>query len=297
MNTLLYSPSQAKRIEKVRKKRQKQTMRIANAKTSVVYTRVFYGIACACTLFALVCGILLILTKELYSGQTDELYQRITSLDRERIDKINENVQLTEDNATLQGMLDEVSNLVISLNKENAELRAEIVSLKEELAEYQDREEFYEKYAYALVRSDNSRTDITYDQIKELERLCEERGLSEQAVNLILSISMVESGGDETCKNSTSTASGYGQFLSKTGKFVWTRLMKQNGYNHSIHPFDGMTNLTMMVYYIEYLNEKYDGNMTKLIDEYRGEDDPAYRVKLNEYLKKSGAPPYTELQL
>ncbi len=203
--------------------------------------------------------------------------------------------EITIENENLSNQFNEVSELLaktseiaVSLDKDNESLKEDNLSMQDELNDFRQRAELYDKYDYAIIREeDGSRTDITYDNIKSLEELSAEQGLTEDANQLILSIAMTESRGYETAENSQSTATGFGQFLSGTGKFVYTSLMDGDGiYKHSEMAKDGQTNLDMMVYYISYLDEKYHGNLSSIIDEYRGTHDSTYLAKLDKYLGK-----------
>ena len=55
-------------------------------------------------------------------------------------------------------------------------------------------------------------------------------------------------------------------------------------YVHDTVAKNGKSNLTMMVYYLEHLNDKYNGDMKCIIHEYRGERDEYYKDKVNSFL-------------
>ena len=193
---------------------------------------------------------------------------------------------LSEEFNTTTQLLADVSEIAVSLDEDNMTLKEDNLSLQEELNIYKDREELYNKYEYALYREDGTRTDISYDNLKTLEEQTKEKGMTEEANDLILAIAMTESKGTESAKNINSSASGYGQFLSSTGKFVYTELLGNETYNHSVDALDGNKNITMMVAYIDYLGEKYNGNIIAVMDEYRGIHDDTYLVKIDNYLSK-----------
>lgn len=186
--------------------------------------------------------------------------------------------------------IDECKEQIVALTEINSELEKQnksLASSNEEyynkIQEYTNREELFDKYEYALIRKDGSRTDITYDQLKTVEELCEEKDID---TDLILSICMVESSGTEKARNSTSTASGYGQILAGTGKYVYEKVMKAGVYNHQL-ALDGDTNLQMMVNYIDYLDNR-SGSLYKVIESYRGDpsDLSSYISKIDGYLAK-----------
>ena len=100
---------------------------------------------------------------------------------------------------------------------------------------------------------------------------------------------MTESKGYEEAKNSTSSASGYGQFLTSTSKFVFENLCDFDDRKWSSKvALDGDTNMEMMVAYVEYLYEKKDGDLYAAIDSYRGAHSEAYIAKINSYLATKG---------
>lgn len=203
----------------------------------------------------------------------------------------SQNESLTEEVKLLSKEFDDASNLLadvseiaVTLDKDNETLKEDNLQLQDELNSYKEKQELYDKYDYAIYRDNGTRTDITYDNLKSLEELTKEKGMTEESNQLILSIAMTESKGVETAENPVSTATGYGQFLSSTGRFVYTELMGNDSYVHSEIAKNGETNLQMMAYYIDYLDTKYNGNMVAIIDEYRGIHDESYMGKINKYL-------------
>lgn len=218
---------------------------------------------------------------------------RIGSLNKQVNDLSIENEQLTEELVSvsnefndLSALLYETSDIAISLDHENTELLNYNYELTEIVDSLEERQELYNKYEYALIREDGTRTDITFEHIKSLKDLAIEKGLNDQVIDLILSIVMTESDGYENAKNSKSTASGFGQFLSTTGTFVYERLMNMDEYSHDM-AMNGSLNLEMMTEYLCYLNDKYNGNMDLVINEYRGLDSNEYKNKINHYLANS----------
>ena len=197
---------------------------------------------------------------------------------------VEENKELSTQYNEISEMLASVSEISVDLDKSNNLLKIENKAMGERLKEYKEREELHDKYDYAIERKDGSRTDFSYSELKTLEQLTEEKGLSKETNDLILSIAMTESNGREDAVNSDSTATGYGQFLSSTGKFVYTKLMGNKSYSHELAK-DGKTNISMMVEYVAYLDDKYNGNIGNVLLEYRGVYDQAYLNKINNYLK------------
>ena len=207
-----------------------------------------------------------------------------------------ENSELAKVNKNLSGSYNEVaelsqnmSEISVTLDNENKKLKETCKQQDEDLIKFEERTELYDKYEYAIVRSNGSRTDITYDELKTLEDLTNEKNMSKDVVNLVLALAMTESNGKENAKNTASTATGFGGFLSGTGEFVYKELMgKDANYAHNKTAKDGETNLQMMVYYIDHLNDTCKGNINSIIDSYRGLHDDKYYTSLNKYLGYSG---------
>jgi hypothetical protein len=187
------------------------------------------------------------------------------------------------------------------LAEENANLKNGEVSDNEELNDLRHRAELYDKYNYAIINSmdenlpeDQRRTDITYDQIDMLETLAEENGLSEDAVSLVLAIAMNESRGQEKAKNPHSTATGYCGILDFTGKYLYEDIMgnSEGSYSHDMC-YNGYLNLELCLQYIRYLNNMFGGDVTKVVNSYRGYKDYVYDSELDANLQKAGKSLYT----
>ena len=179
-----------------------------------------------------------------------------------------ENQELVDDNQTLM--------------KEFDELNADY----EELSE---REELFDKYEYAIIRSNHTRTDITYDNLKHLEDIAREEGISQDGIDLCLSFVMNESNGIENAANAVSSARGYGQLLSSTGRFCYTELMGNSSYNHNVDAMDGEKNLEMTLRYLAYLDD-CKPNTEAVVRSYCGGWNEGYVAKLNRYLSKGPTP-------
>lgn len=209
----------------------------------------------------------------------------IANLSTENARLIKENQSISDSYNTLAELMADTSILAVELDDENSILKGRIDDLETALDTYYTRSELYDKYNWAMVRSDGSRTDIQYSQLLSLEELIEDKGMEPETLDLVLAIAMVESNGVEDAKNPESTASGFGGFLSGTGKFVYTELMNNDSYNHSDVAMNGTDNLQMIVYYLDYLNDLYDGNLNEVIRNYRGLDSPSYKAQLNSLLE------------
>ena len=199
--------------------------------------------------------------------------------DEEYKDIAEDNVRLSTDIAILSYMNTVLSEENESLCKSNDDYYNDLYTLYL-------RSELYDKYEYAIVNKEGVRTDISYDQLILLEDLCENTLVDDP--DLYLAWIMVESGGVEKARNSESTASGYGQFLNSTSKWVYNNLCDFDTPWSANAAYDGNTNITMMVAYVNYLYESTDGNLLEAIDKYRGLHSDAYIAKIDSYLATKG---------
>ena len=197
----------------------------------------------------------------------------------------NQSLSSTYNDAVL--ILSDVSEIAYQLDQQNRTLNDDLNDALEKIKQYESREELFDSYEWALFRKDGSRTDISYNDIVTLEELVDEKDLSDDTVDLVLAMAMTESNGNANARNISSSAVGLGQFLSGTGRFVYTSLMGNNAYNHQETASDSETNLEMMVYYLEYLDIKNNHNIERVISCYRGIESPSYKYKINSYLAKN----------
>ena len=197
----------------------------------------------------------------------------------------NQSLSNTYNDAVL--ILSDVSQIAYQLDQQNRTLNDDLNDALEKIKQYESREELFDSYEWALFRENGSRTDIGYNDIVTLEELVDEKDLSDDTVDLVLAMAMTESNGNANARNISSSAVGLGQFLSGTGRFVYTSLMGNNVYNHQETASDSETNLEMMVYYLEYLDVKNNHNIERVISCYRGIESPSYKYKINSYLAKN----------
>lgn len=197
----------------------------------------------------------------------------------------NQSLSSTYNDAVL--ILSDVSQIAYQLDQQNRTLNDDLNDALEKIKQYESREKLFDSYEWALFREDGSRTDISYNDIITLEELVDEKDLSDDTVDLVLAMAMTESNGNANARNISSSAVGLGQFLSGTGRFVYTSLMGNDVYNHQETASDSETNLEMMVYYLEYLDVKNNHNIERVISCYRGIESPGYKYKINSYLAKN----------
>lgn len=296
-NTLYGSRYSAdlKRRNRAAAQRRKKTM---TCNSIIVSSRVFYVIAVLCISLSIATVGAMVFMRNYYNSVISDMDAEIQKLQLENTElhaQIDEFGGIYSETVCL---LDETVDIARTLDETNHQLVSDMKAIDDRLKDYERREELYDKYDYAIIREDNTRTDITYEDLDTLESLVKEKGLSEDTNDLILSLAMTESRGFEDAENSSSTATGLGQILQGTAKFIYEKLMgnPRGSYSHDL-ALDGETNLTMMVYYLDYLGEKYSDNITLVLNEYRGDKDQSYNNKINKYLAKAGAPNVTSIVL
>lgn len=186
-----------------------------------------------------------------------------------------------------------LSVVSVELDKYNAQLVSDNLALKAGIDELKERQELFDKYQYAFFYG-NERTDITYEQVKNLEELAKEKSLSEDSVNLVLAIAMNESGGKEKIKNPSSSAAGYCGLIKSTARFAYEDLMgnPKGSYNFDL-VYDGDLNLAMSLETLDYLYNYHGDNLTTAVISYRGKYVPSYMNKLNNNLHTVGKDLYT----
>ena len=171
--------------------------------------------------------------------------------------------------------VDELENKVVELTNEIEKKQSELESINNSITDKQSKlneisaeVDLIEKYNYALYDTEEKRNDITLDILKFVDTKCIEKNLDP---NLVLGIIMVESEGHAGVTNKHSGAAGLGQFIPETGEFIATNYLNLS-YDHSTTPYDGDTNVAMIVEYLSYLFDKYNGDTISVIKEYSGGD-------------------------
>lgn len=201
-----------------------------------------------------------VLSSELKSSEAVVMYQ------------YNVNKELNETNKALDKQISKLKKVTKKLNKELDNSISRLTT--------------YEKYKYVVFNKAGKRTDVTYEQLKTGEQMMKKKGYDP---DLLFSIVMVESTGRANAYNRGSGAAGYGQFMPRTGEFVYEKLLKLGTYNHNTTPKNGDINIKMVAKYIEYLYSKYDGNIVRGIREYCGGGSSftaSYISKVDSYLPK-----------
>jgi uncharacterized protein YoxC len=247
-----------------------------------------HAIAIAITLLAICIslGVRYYITQENYSEAQKQIRSLTTKLETTQ----NSLETMTDDYNTLveesEEYLANYKSVVSELEAQNKKVVKANKKLRTRLNELEAREELFDKYEYALYDKMGNRTDLTYDQVTTGEELMLEKGMDP---DLLFGIIMTESGGDETASNSTSSARGYGQLLSSTGKMVYEQIQGHGSgtYNHSM-AYTGSVNISMTVSLLAYFRKQGYSLMTT-IRRYRGINDvSSYIATINSYIKKNG---------
>ena len=190
-----------------------------------------------------------------------------------------ENIKLSLCDESNKKQIIALSSALLTIDNQNIELVNQYNEVSEKLTDLEAREELYDKYSYA-INYRGQRTDITYEQLQTVERVCEENDVDP---DLLLGVILTESGGNEKAKNSSSTAMGYGQLLQGTAKRVYEKYMdKDDTYKHD-YALDGNLNIEMAAVYLGELI-KTKGSVREALYSYRGLRDDNY---VNSVLSKS----------
>ena len=225
-----------------------------------VITTILFGVMCISTLILI--------------SQNQKLNKELTTIKNE----YNKQDKTISDLESVVTDLDTQLHQVADVNK----------TYVDELTEFRQRSELYDKYSYAIINESGKRTELKYEEIKYGEELMQAKGLNP---HLMFGTIMVESGANPNAVNKKSGATGYGQFLNSTAKFVWTKLLNNESFDPNVMK-DGKSNILMMAEYYEYLNS-YKSGTFEIIKQYSGNstDEGArnYLAKINRYTNKVGA--------
>lgn len=139
----------------------------------------------------------------------------------------------------------------------------------------------YSPYLYYYGK----RNDLNAECLYVLETECVKWGLDPY---VMLGVIMTESGGNASATNSKSTARGFCQILSGTGKSIYEDTLGhgKGTYNHNM-AFNPETNLRMGVALLGSLQKRY--GLYNAIQRYRGKSDiSGYVASINKYMGMSG---------
>lgn len=208
---------------------------------------------------------------------------------KDEIISLNDEISsLTTEIADNETVMMDMKDTIIELDTQLQNVSNVNKSYVDELTELRSRSELYNKYSYAIINDSGQRTHLTYEEIKLGEQLMIEKGYDP---DLMFGTIMVESGGNPNAVNTSSGATGYGQFLNSTAEYVWTRLLNNNNYHSEIRK-DGKSNIQMMAEYYDHLYSQgkstfgvikhYSGNSTD-------EGAARYLARINRFTQKVGA--------
>lgn len=197
---------------------------------------------------------------------------------------LNNYMEIQEENKNLEDKIQGIVADMVAIDYENCQLIEANDRYYDQLTIFSERSELYDKYEYTIL-FDGQRTDIQYDQLKTGIDIMEENGIDP---NILFSVIMTESHGVENAKNSTSTASGYGQLLVSTGKSVYEKYMdNEPGTFDKEMLLDGETNITIAANYLSQLIDN-SSNLTEALYKYRGIPDSKWLNSVNKYLVEGG---------
>lgn len=165
----------------------------------------------------------------------------------------------------------ELDNIISEIETKKAELEiitSQIESEQSRLNDVSEQTSLLDSYDYVLYDLVGNRNDMTLELVQLGVEKCNEKNINP---DLLFGIIMVESQGYASVTNSSSGAAGLGQFMPTTGKYIANTYLNID-YDHSTTPYDSSTNISMIVEYLAYLSEKYNGDIISMIKEYSGGD-------------------------
>ena len=148
-----------------------------------------------------------------------------------------------------------------------------------------DREEILDDNdRYEEIKTLYSFIDMDDDHVFYLINKCYENDIDP---DILLAIIWTESNFNYEAKNKYSSASGYGQFIKSTGKFVFNQLYEDEEYIHEIHSKDPYIAIDMLICYFKRCIS-VDGKIETALTIYRGLNDKKYIAsikKKRDYIK------------
>lgn len=188
--------------------------------------------------------------------------------------------------AELTHTIGDLNNTLQETDKQLRHVASVNESYVDELNTLRNRAELYDKYEYAIIYGGN-RTELTYEEIQLGEELMLSKGYDP---HLMFGSIMVESNANPNAVNKSSGATGYGQFLDSTARWVWTSLMGNDSYYSDIRK-DGKVNILMMATYYDYLYSVTDSTF-KVVKCYSGnstdEGTRRYIARVNKFIGQVG---------
>lgn len=157
----------------------------------------------------------------------------------------------------------EMESKVMLLSENNQLLRDQFNDLrKSEEVTFSTLQKYW--YVFKDAPKDSG---LTLSDIVHLDKVCKEQDVNPDVMCAIFN---VESDYRIKCRSTLSTATGLGQVLKGTGKYIYNTLLSNTDpYDHSM-ALNAKTNMTMSVRYVRYLLDKCNQNTTKAIQYYNG---------------------------
>ena len=170
----------------------------------------------------------------------------------------------------LRQVTDNYNNSVKAIEEMNSKYQA----LYNEYKDYQEdvgfsSEKLYNianKYRY-VIENTPKRSELTLENLVYMDQLAEQYDINP---HIVTSLFETESSYDSTAKNKDSTATGLGQFLKSTGRYVYYTLLGYDGeYNHPVSARIPELNIEMTMKYLDYLVD-FRGDMPSALKYYSG---------------------------
>lgn len=196
--------------------------------------------------------------------QIDDLINQVEELSRYK-----DNMMDIGDNISARQQ--ELDSIIAEIEEKKSELDSinnQIESEQDKLDTINEETSLLDSYDYVLYDLAGNRNDMTLELVQLGVDKCKEKNINP---DLLFGIIMVESQGYASVTNSSSGAAGLGQFMPTTGKYIANTYLNID-YDHSTTPYDSSTNISMMVEYLSYLSDKYNGDIISMIKEYSGGD-------------------------
>lgn len=144
--------------------------------------------------------------------------------------------------------------------------------------------EIVKKYRYVIDRV-NPSEGFTLGMLYHVDELCKKADIN---AHMVFAIFDIESDFDVDVKSSISSATGLGQVLASTGKFIYEGKMgnPKGSYTHEMAK-NGYTNIEIVVTYLKYLKDTY-GSISSMINSYSGDPSGGYYQKYLSQMRSNG---------
>ena len=218
----------------------------------------------------------------------------IDSRDQQIVELTNERNYYITSCANLENTLMGYVDISETLDETNKQLVADNLEINEELNEFREREELYDKYGFFIYDKRGERNDLSYDRLRTLEDLVADSCVP--SPDLILAIIYHESSGRAEAYNPNSSASGMGQFLPSTARSVWKNILGNDPDDWDPeYIFDPDINLQMTVAYMDYLITKHGGPRAAM-QQYSGGGGDGYIAALDMYLRHTDSGSFANIE-